>query len=121
MKLRFRENSLRLRVNRRELTALASGMALSESVHFPGNSSIRYVLEASTQPSPAASFENGTIRVLAPDHLVRAWASGDSIGIYFDFPVNGAQLKVAIEKDLECIDAPADERDPDAFPRGKNC
>ena len=31
--------------------------------------------------------------------------------------LRGVELKVAIEKDLDCIDAPPSERDPDAFPR----
>ncbi len=122
MKLRFRKNSLRLRINRREAADLASGSPLEERVYFPGNACIRYVLEASAQSSPRASFANGTIRVSAPQHLVRDWAANDTIGIYFDLPVNGSELRVAIEKDLECIDASAEERDPDAFPPSpKNC
>jgi hypothetical protein len=122
VKLRFRKNSLRLRVNRREAADLASGSPLEERVYFPGDTCIRYVLEASAQSSPRASFADATIRVSAPQHLVRDWAANDTIGIYFDLPVNGSELRVAIEKDLECIDGPADERDPDAFPRPmKNC
>lgn len=122
MKLRFRKNSLRLRVNRREAADLATGTALEERVFFPGNACIRYVLEVSAQSAPHASFIDGTIRVSAPQHLVRDWAASETIGIYLDLPVNGSELKVAIEKDLECIDSPAEERDPDAFPRPmKNC
>jgi hypothetical protein len=101
---------------------LASGATLEERVSFPGGTYICYVLEVSAQSSPRASFANDTIRVSAPRHLVRDWAASNTIGIYFDFPVNGSELKVAIEKDLECIDSPAEERDPDAFPRPpKNC
>jgi hypothetical protein len=42
------------------------------------------------------------------------WARGDEIGFYF---VVEPGLKVAIEKDLECVDGPEEEKDPDAFPR----
>lgn len=123
MKLRFRNNSLRLRVNRREVEGLAAGAILREEVHFPGDTRMSYVLETSRQASPEASFLQGVIRVAAPQEQVRAWASSDSIGIYFDLPADGASLRVAIEKDLECVDASPQERDPDAFPRGisKNC
>jgi len=122
VKLRFRKNSLRLRVNRRELESLASGAPLEERVYFPGDACIRYVLEASAESSPRASFEDGAIRVAAPQHLLRDWADTDSIGIYFELPVHGSELRVAIEKDLECVDGPAQERDPDAFPRSsKKC
>lgn len=122
MKLRFRKNSLRLRVNRNEAEELASGTALEERVSFPGDACIRYVLEASAQSSPQASFADGTIRVSAPQHMIADWAASDTLGIYFDLPANGSELSVAIEKDLECLGGPADERDPDAFPRaGKSC
>ncbi len=117
MKLRFRDNGLRLRVNRLEVEGLASGAALAEQVHFPGDSTISYVLESSEHSSPQASFLHGVIRVAAPRKLVRDWANSDSVGMYFELPVSGAVLKIAIEKDLECLDGPVNERDPHAFAR----
>ncbi len=38
--------------------------------------------------------------------------------MYFELPANGTVLKIAIEKDLECIEGALEERDPEAFPRG---
>lgn len=123
MKLRFRENSLRLRVNRREVEGLAAGAILEEEIHFPGEARISYVLEPSQRALPEASFHEGVIRIAAPQERLRQWANSDSIGIYFDIPADGACLRIAIEKDLECLDRPPEERDADAFPRGirKNC
>ncbi|SRR5579884_761199 len=120
MKLRFRENRLRLRVNRREVEALSNGTSLLEQVDFPGDARLAYILESASTNSPAAEFKSGVIRVAVPASEIQAWASTDTIGIYFELPANGKPLKVAIEKDLECSDAPAEERDPDAYPR-KNC
>jgi hypothetical protein len=123
MKLRFRENSLRLRVNRREVETLASGAAVEEQVQFPGDVRLAYVLRSTAEPAAKASFEQGVIHISAPRKQIADWAGGDSIGLYFDLPANGAFLRVAIEKDLECVDGPEEERDPDAFPRiaGKKC
>jgi hypothetical protein len=123
MKLRFRNNSLRLRVNQREVAGLAAGAVLKEEIVFPGEARMAYVLEPSQNSLPEASFEHGVIRVAAPQTQFREWANSDSVGIYFDLPANGASLRVAIEKDLECVEASPEERDPDAFPRGirKNC
>ncbi len=123
MKLRLRGNSLRLRLNRQEVERLASGETLQEEVHFPGDARVSYVLEPSDIQPAAASFQHGTIRISAPRKELKDWARGESVGIYFELPANGAALSVAIEKDLECLDAPSQERDPDAFPRpaGKNC
>jgi hypothetical protein len=122
MKLRLRQNSLRLRVNQREVANLAAGAALEERLEFPGGGSFTYVLEASPTQVPEASFQGGIVRVLAPRPEIQAWAANDSIGIYFDLSANGAKLKVAIEKDLECVEARSEERDPYAFSRGsKQC
>jgi hypothetical protein len=122
MKLRFRKNSLRLRLNQREVERVALGNALEEVVEFPGDSSLSYILEASEQSSPEVSFRQGVIRIAAPRKEVHDWAHGSSIGMYFELPANGTALKVAVEKDLQCIDGPAEEHDPDAFPNPrKNC
>lgn len=123
MKLRCRNNSLRLRVNRREAEGLAAGAILEEEVHFPGDARMIFVLEPSAHAMPEASFYQGVIRIAAPQEQLRDWANSDSIGLYFELPANGTSLRVAIEKDLECLDGPAEERDPHAFPRDirKNC
>jgi hypothetical protein len=123
MKLRFRNNSLRLRLNRRETEVIAAGSTLKEQVSFPGGNAFAYSLEATTAVHPEASFQKGTLRVVAPSVELKRWAESTAIGIYFELPVNGSALKIAIEKDLECMDAPPDERDPDAFPRSacNNC
>lgn len=124
MKLRFRDNSLRLRLNRPEVENLAAGGSLEERVEFPGDARLAYVLESSPESAPKVSFRDGVIRVSAPDWEIKDWARTDAIGLYFQVGAGQKPLKVAIEKDLECIDGPAEERDPEAFPRaiaGKNC
>ena len=123
VKLRFRQNSLRLRVNRPEVENLAAGGSLEDCVEFPGGARLSYVLESSKEAGPAATFQNGVIRVVAPGWQVKDWARGDAIGLYFQVAANESPLRIAIEKDLECIAEPPEERDPEAFPRipGKNC
>jgi hypothetical protein len=122
MKLRFRSNSLRLRVNQREVQSLAAGRVLAEHVVFPGDTCLEYMLSSEPNGSARVWFQNGSIQVFAPQKEIADWARGEEIGLYFDLPANGTTLKVAIEKDLECVDGPAEERDPEAFPRtGKNC
>ena len=109
-------------MNQREVEGLATGQALREQVHFPGDSQFTYVLQSVPSCIPRVEFTGGVIRVQVPSSELEDWASTDAIGMYFELPANGAVLRIAIEKDLECIDGPVDERDPDAFPRsGKNC
>jgi hypothetical protein len=111
-------------VNQREVERLAEGNALQERIVFPGASYLSYVLETSAEPDAQASFREGMIRISAPVTEVKDWAASDaSLGIYFDLPANDLVLKIAIEKDLECVDEPEEERDPYAFSREalKNC
>ncbi|MBV8070643.1 MAG: hypothetical protein JO270_12105 [Acidobacteriaceae bacterium] len=122
MKLRFRGNGVRLRLNRREVESLAAGCALEEQVVFPGEQRFAYTLQSGPAAEAGVSFEGGRLQVLAPQRQITEWADGTDIGLYFAFPANGSILRVAIEKDLECVDGPAEERDPDAFPRSvKGC
>lgn len=117
MKLRFRNNSLRLRLNRREAEALASGEKLQEEVLFPEGTALSYSLEATALTQPEVSFQQGVIRIAAPGLELKKWAEGSAIGIYFELPAPRSVLKIAIEKDLECVEAPPEERDPHAYPR----
>jgi hypothetical protein len=112
MKLRFRKNSLRLRVNQSEVEMLAAGRELSETVTFAGGATLNYTLApANGTKTAAAAFDGKVIRVSAPLH---DWARGAEIGLYFEVEPG---LKVAIEKDLECVDGPPEEKDPLAYPR----
>jgi hypothetical protein len=123
MKLRFLGNSLRVRVNRNEVARLASGETLSERVEFQGNSSLVYNVRPEAAADPRAVFAQGRIEIGVPQALVLEWANGDEIGLYFSLSTGAEPLKISIEKDLECVEGPPEERDPFAYPRslGKAC
>ena len=136
MKLRFRKNSLRLRLNRKEVADLAAGRVIEEQVVFPGNTVFRYRIEASpVATETSAEFSGGCISIAIPGQSAIHWLGVEDIGLYYSLPSNGdalspawnrdrngvAALDIAIEKDLECIDAPPAERDPDAYPRNPSC
>ena len=117
MKLRFREHSMRLRVNRQEVAALTSGQDLKETVYFPENAQLRYELAFAAVSAPTVSFARGTITVLVPQGIGTSWAQSSELGFYFESKTSEYALRVALEKDLECLHGPEDERDPNAFPR----
>jgi hypothetical protein len=122
MKLRFRKNSLRLRLNQLEVMELAAGKVLKEQVSFPGGTTFAYQLSASEQAgSPSASFFNATITVEMPGESVRQWSGTEEIGLYCDLSTAAGPLKIAIEKDLVCTDGPPEESDPHAYPRKDAC
>lgn len=117
MKLRLRGNSIRLRLNRRDVDGLASGNALEERVFFPGSARLSYAIEPRSDGCAAVCFDGAAIRIAVPAAAVSEWARSEEIGLYYNFSTVDQPLKVAIEKDLECLHGPEEEQDPEAFPR----
>jgi len=117
MKLRLRANTLRLRLNQKEVEKLAAGEVLRETLEFPGSTSLSYLLKITPAADPQAFFDSTRIQIIAPKAIVLNWAENEELGIYFTLPTGAEPLKIAIEKDLVCIDGPPEEQDPLAFPR----
>ena len=88
MKLRFRENSLRLRVNQREVEVLSNGHAISERIHFPDRSKLTYSLQSVRSGSPRVEFTGGVIRVEVPTSELQSWAATEAIGMYYNLPAD---------------------------------
>ena len=124
MKLRIKGNSIRLRLGRSEVVALAESGLVEESTHFDplGQTRLVYRLVASPQATAiTASFESNTLTVEIPGDQARSWALGGEIGLEARQALEpGESLRILIEKDLECIDAPPDESQADAFPRASH-
>ena len=120
MKLRLRGNSVRLRVNQREVAALAAGRVALRRVLFPAGNSFIYTLEPSPASTPEVSFRDGVICVKAPNPRSANGPPMTRSVLYFDLPGRESSLKVTIEKDLECVNETAEERDPYAYPRSND-
>jgi hypothetical protein len=117
LKLRFKGNTLRLRLNQLEVRELASGAVVRERVPFPSGA-LEYQIKRS-ESGFGTTFKESLIDVSVPADKLTAWAASEEIGIYFEVQAGAEKLRVSIEKDLECIDGPADEIDPNAYPRAK--
>jgi len=96
---------------------VAAGQVLKEKLEFPGNTALSYSLKTVLSGDAQAFFENGTIEITTPKAPLMNWAGSEDLGLYFTLQTGEEPLKIAIEKDLVCIDGPAEERDPHAFPR----
>lgn len=115
MKLRLRQDSVRLRLTRSEVQRLAGGQSVEESVAFaPGDvSTLRYLVRSAAAISRGvATFHDGCVAVELPASQVTSWATGTDEGIYFD---TAWGLKVAVEKDFKCLDPRTEEDESDAF------
>lgn len=127
MKLRIKGDSVRLRLGRSEVERLAVAGIVRETTTFDltGHQRLEYRLVA--DPAVGAlvvTWTEGVLEVRLPRAQADAWGRSSEVGISANQPIEGGRtLRVLIEKDLECLDAPAHEPQDDAYRRdnGADC
>ncbi|NOR36414.1 MAG: hypothetical protein GQ577_06665, partial [Woeseiaceae bacterium] len=119
MKLRIRENSVRLRLKRSEVDQIASGKSIVEETHFP-DSVLTYRLDVSDDGRFSTSFNEGNLAIRVPLSELAQWAETDQVSMVAEQALaNSGTLSLLIEKDFSCL-APGhhrpDEDDVDTYP-----
>ena len=117
MKLRIRDNSVRLRLTRSEVDALREEGLVEARTDFPGDIGFRYVLESSpASVTPGAYFSKNVMTVRLPETAVLAWATTDQVSIDGEQKLDdGESLSILVEKDFQCL-TDRDEDESDMFP-----
>ena len=127
MKLRLKDNSIRVRLLRSEVDALAgTGRIEAHTLLSPTDEGERlaYAIEhADRYRTISVSRVDGEIRVTAPSREILEWAKSEQVGVYGEQVVfGGASLTVAVEKDFACIDrSDADNSDTFKNPKAPQC
>ena len=118
MKLRIRDNSVRIRLMRAEVEALRDTGIVEAHTPFPGGRTLTYCVESSPGIiNPAAFFSASRISVRLPETTVLAWASSEQVSIDGEqVLVDGSKLRVLVEKDFVCLTERDDEDESDMFP-----
>jgi len=121
MKLRCTPNSVRLRLNQKEVAQFVQAGELAERIEFPGPAptALRYRLKFGRElASSAVRFENGELTITVSGDQVHSWADHkEETGLYYNHEIAGGKsLRVMIEKDYQCIDGQAEEIDPAGYP-----
>ncbi len=123
MKLRLRENSIRLRLLQNEVTQLREIGNVSETIVFGVNptENLTYSLRTSAEVLEiSAQMINNQIEIFLPMLMAGNWADSDEAGLYGLQKIGDlAVLKIVVEKDFVCVDRPLDEDNKDAFPHPK--
>ena len=117
MKLRIRDNSLRLRLSRSEVDEIRDVGLLRAAVRFPNGARFAYVLESSpASVAPTAEYADNVILIKLPESAVHRWADSDEIAIASDEVVgNDDVLTLLIEKDFACLSPRDGEDESDMF------
>lgn len=121
MKLRIRDNSVRLRLTRGEVEALRDEGLVSSRTVFPAGRELQYVLESSpASVKPGAFLSDCVMTVRLPETTVLAWAATEQVSIVGEQLLeDGENLSILVEKDFACL-APRegeDESDMYAHPQ----
>lgn len=121
MKLRLRENSIRLRLLQSEVTRLKETGSISEAITFGASQVLIYRLQTSLEARAiSAHFRNNEIIVELPVEIAGRWVNTEQIGLNFEQKIDDEKfLSILIEKDFACVERPLDADNKDAFPHPK--
>jgi hypothetical protein len=118
VKLRIRDNSVRLRLMRGEVDTLRDEGIVRARTAFPGGREFVYEVESSpASVSPGASLSDCKITVRLPESAVREWADSEQVSITGEQRhSNGDTLDILVEKDFACLAPREGEDESDMFP-----
>ena len=118
MKLRIRDNSIRLRLSQTEVTTIRTEGIVGGRVTFAGGARLIYCLESSPACVDAGvQFTDGEISVRLPEARVIAWADSDEVSIEATQTLDdGDHLTILIEKDFACLAPREGEDESDLYP-----
>lgn len=118
VKLRIRDNAIRLRLMRGEVDTLRNDGLVSAQTGFPGGRTFSYVVESSpASVKPAAFFSDNVVTVRIPETTVLAWATSEQVSIEGEQVLDdGETLSLLVEKDFVCLAPREGEDESDMYP-----
>ncbi|RLA24809.1 MAG: hypothetical protein DRQ63_10555 [Gammaproteobacteria bacterium] len=118
MKLRIRDNSIRLRLTRTEVETVRVDALVRGKVIFAGGTTFEYVLESSPATvKPEAHISNNVLTVRIPESEIQQWSTSEQVSISAEQNLDGGgYLTILIEKDFACLTPRDGEDESDMFP-----
>ena len=120
MKMRLRNNSLRLRLTQTETARFVESGRIEETIEFgvEGHQRMVYILECGPEIMQIqAVLENNQITVKVPKEQADRWVETSQVGMETDQEIGGGKtLNILIEKDFACLETRPGGEDSDAFP-----
>lgn len=118
MKIRIKDNSIRLRLTQAEVGSVRDHGVVTSATTFPDGRMFQYELESSPAcVSPAAIFSDNTITIRVPESDVLAWAVSSQVSICGQQALSdGDALAILVEKDFACLAPRAGEDESEMYP-----
>lgn len=120
MKLRIKGNSVRLRLTKKEVEALAQQDSIAEQTLF-GDTALTYRLTKTAGDQVTASFSQQELSITIPAAFANNWVSNNITGIDNKEPGGTfPPLYILVEKDFKCIDNTVEDQ-ADNYDHPKVC
>lgn len=118
MKLRVRDNSIRLRLTQTEVELVRTDGLVRGRVPLAGNSNFDYVLESSPATvKPEAHISNNVLTVRVPEAEIQSWCESEEVSISAAQLLDGGdELNILVEKDFACLAPREGEDESDMYP-----
>ena len=118
MKLRIKDNTLRLRLTRSEVDVLHETGVVAARTGFPGGRELQYRVESSpASVQPAAFFSDNAVAVRLPESAVLSWATTERVSLKGEQLLDdGSTLDILVEKDFACLTQREGEDESDMYP-----
>ncbi len=104
MKLRLKENTLRIRLSMTEVETLVGTRKISSRTAFPGSNFLETKISLTDVKLAQVYFENGCIDIALPQNMLNEWQINDQVGFQWAVSLDdGNELSILIEKDFRCL------------------
>jgi len=115
MKLRIRENTLRIRLTQSEIKNIEEGLEVSSYLLFPNNGKLSYRITSHNNPLTTLNYFENTIQIMLGELDRETLCDPSAVGVQNMHSTKGDDLSLLIEKDFNCLH-PRDGEDQDTFP-----
>lgn len=119
MKLRLKGNTIRIRVDRRDLDLLVNEGQVVGEIRFGDEAGQRfsYVLEigGASEALPNVDYRDGRFLIQIGGAAAKDWRQNDKVGFETTCERGGNTIRLIVEKDFACLDRPAGQEADDQF------
>lgn len=116
MKIRIRDNHLRLRLQRQELATLQAAGHVQATLPLGPAAGLRYGLRVTDEAHITLHHVPDSIEVGLPEAMLLEWAHTERVGWEVELAVApGIPVRITLEKDFRCLVERPGEDDADAF------
>jgi hypothetical protein len=100
MKIRIRGNSIRYRLDKKDIGILQEKQQVSETTTI-GTGSLLFAINAG---GPAIQLENTAVILSIPAEQLKTWTGTEQVGFSLELPnPDGSILQILVEKDFKCL------------------